>query len=136
MINILNELVEYLGPKVSLIPGESIFYNEMPPETSYGALIKEPVQGGFVPPQIDASVHNIQVSTKAKTSTEAYNLAMECYKWLTIDTESAESTGIIVLHDTLAMAVELHGTPIWDKTDQQGRRYYYFLATIITKNLI
>jgi len=144
MINLLAELVTYLGTKLSLVPGESIFYNNWPDVPSNCVLLQENKHSFPVPVQINASTHHIQITTRAATSDEAYQLAAECYRWLlTDDANYAEetidvidTTGFITLQNDISVYVQLHGTPLWDKTDQQGRRYYYFTATLITKRII
>lgn len=136
MINLLTDLTEYLGQKLSLVPGTSIFYNSLLDKPDKAVLIESGKFTTDVLPQIDASVHYIRVVTREKTSDDAYELACDCYKWLLADTDNDEETGFITLTSGLSVYVQLHGVPLWDKTDQQGRRYYYFTATMITKRIV
>lgn len=139
MINLLDELVTYLGNRLSLTPGTNIFYNEMPDSPDKCVLLTSPKHSVPVPTQIDASTHFLRVDARAKGSTAAYELAVLCNRWLasdeTVYTADTETTGFITLESGLSVYVQLHGTPLWDKTDQQGRRYYSFTATLITKKI-
>ena len=137
MINILDELVTYLGSKVSLTPGQSIYYNSMPDTPDLCVVLNEVKQGKNVPPQIDASTQYIKVTVRAATTREAYAKATECYRWLLSDTNDlTDPNGFISMLSGLTVYIQLHGNPIWEQTDQRGRRYYYFTMTTITKRLI
>lgn len=140
MINLLNELVNYLSDKLTLTPSTNIFYNSMPDSPNTSVLLTLPREHIPVLPQIDASTHYLRVTARAKLETDAYDLAASCYRWLLSDEalidEDTDTYGFITLDNNLVVRVQLHGTPIWDKTDQQGRVYYYFTATIVTKKLI
>lgn len=114
---------------VSLVPGQNIFYNEMPDAPTKCLAVLSPKHSHAVPAQIDASTHYLKIIAREATSTAAYDLAAQSYQAL------YSETGIIVAGN-LTLLVHLHGTPIWEKTDQQGRRYYYFTATAITKRLL
>lgn len=137
MINLLDELVSYLGSKMDLTPGQSIYYNSMPDTPDLCVALTEVKQGRDVPPQIDASTQFIKVSVRAVTTKEAYQKSTECYRWLLSDTDDlTDPNGFIKLLSGLLVYVQLHGNPIWEQTDQKGRRYYYFTMTTITKRLI
>lgn len=140
MINLLNELTTYLGEKLNLIPGTNIFYNSMPDNPDKCVVLTTQKHSVAVPPQIDASTHYLRVDVRAKTSDEAYQLAALCNRWLASDvtdySEDTDTNGFITITNDLSVYVHLHGTPLWDKTDQQGRRYYYFTAMLITKKIV
>lgn len=144
MINLLNELAVYLGPNLGLIPGKSIFYNSMPDEPAECLLIQSPKHHIPVPAQVNASSHYLRFTARGGTDASAYKLAGNCYKWImqdvetynVADVENKDLDGFIKLSDDLTVYIQPYGTPIWEKTDQRGRRYYTFTASLITKRIL
>lgn len=140
-MNILQCLVDYMAEKTTLVGGTNLFYNEMPDDPTKCLTfiaLKHPIA---VPTQIDADVYVVQVVARDDTSTNAFALAKTCYQWLrsseaNYNANTQETTGFINLTSTVEALINLNSTPIWEKTDQRGRRYYTFTATIITKRLI
>jgi len=127
MANLLSSITTYLRSHVPA--GTNVYYNEMPDDQENNVLVQEVSMGGHVFPQIDAELHNIKVTVRALTSSAAESLARTCY------THLYDETGCIQLAAGDEVVVELRGTPIWEQTDQQGRRFFYFLAVVISKRL-
>lgn len=128
MIDILEEIAKYLATALSLQSGKEITYNEMLDAGIKTVCVQALRPGGHVFPQIDAELHNIQIVAREASNTLAYALAMRCHAALL--TES----GIVEL-EKCSISVEMQGTPIWQKTDQQARKYYYFTMKVISKRL-
>ena len=128
-MDLLESIVTYLAPLTSLTPGTDIFYNEFTEDPARQVCVQEPQEGGHVYPQIDAEIHFVKVSARDVSSTQAKTLARLCY------TSLLAETGLVDLAPDLSVAVELHGTPIWEKADQQGRSYFYFTLKLISKRL-
>lgn len=144
MIHLLNELATYLGEKLEMTPGENVFYNSMPDQPDECVLIQEPSTHIPVPAQVDASTHYLRITARAKTDVQAFQLAGRCYKWFVQDREeyrvdeiaNTELTGFLDISENITVFIQPYGTPIWDKTDQRGRRYYFFTASLITKRIL
>lgn len=128
MINILEEFATYLSTKLTLTPGSEIAYNEMPDVSTRCVCVQAPRLGGFVIPQIDAETHNIQIIAREADNELAAQLAMDCYSALW-----TEDSFVELEHCTVS--IEMQGTPIWQSTDQQARKYFYFTMKVISKRL-
>lgn len=128
MIDILEEFASYLATTLSLSPGVEITYNEMPDVSTRCVVVQAVRPGGYVTPQIDADTHNIQIVAREESNVMALQLAMQCYTALITE------TGIIDLPN-VNVSVEMQGTPIWQKADQQARKYFYFQMKVISKRL-
>lgn len=143
MTDILNKLAQYLATKNSLEVGKEVFYNEVSDKPITAILLQELESTTIVPPQIDAAVHRIRISVRSSTNVLAKQLADSCYRWLIYsddmltpsDLEDEDTTGFIELDEDTTVYVVLYGNPIWDKVDQQGRKYYSFVARIITQKM-
>lgn len=139
MTDLLNQLVLYLAAKVSLEAGKSIFYNEMPDSPDKCVCLSEKQTNMFVPPQIDAEMHKISVQVRDTNNTKAAKLAQDCWRWLLTDipefdvNKQVDTTGFITLPDGSIIQCSLYGNPVWEKADQQRRKYYSFLAVVLTK---
>jgi hypothetical protein len=137
MTNLLDKLVTYLALHADLEPGVSAFYNEMPDEPNKCLVVQEEQNGYAVPAQIDAEVHRIRVVARNEGNESTSALAQLCWRWLLTDDpqydtdRSVDTTGFINL-DGSVVQVKLFGNPVWDKADQQGRKYYCFYALITT----
>lgn len=137
MVDILSRLTTYLALHTSLQAGVSAFYNEMPDEPNKCIVIQEEPHGIGIPAQIDAEVHKIRVTAREASNETACTLAQLCWRWLLTDDaqydidKRTDTTGIISLAGKLVQ-VRLFGYPVWDKADQQGRKYYCFYALITT----
>lgn len=129
MMDILEELQNYIATELSLNPGVDIFRNEMPDTGTKCVCITEPKEAGYVLPQIDAEKHYIKITTREALHDSAKELARQCYRLLRTD------DGIVTMPN-LTIFVELQGTPIWERTDQQNRKYYYFTLKVISKVLM
>jgi len=127
-VDILVELQNYIANALSLSPGTSIIRNEMPDSGTKCICITEPKEAGHVLPQIDAEKHYIKITARDALHDDAKELAKACY--MLLRTEDG-----VVSMPNLTVFVELQGTPIWEKTDQQNRKYYYFTLKAITKVL-
>lgn len=140
MSDLLIKLATYLATKLELQTGKDVFYNELPDKPNKAVLLQELEIDSMVPPQINAAKHRIRVSTRDTSNDLAKALADACYRWLTSDNdeyddniEADNTTGFIQLDETDSVFVQLRGNPIWDKADQQGRKYFCFTALFITK---
>lgn len=132
-MDLLDKLVTYLAPLVGLTAGTSLFYNEIPPDSdvpSSAMCVQEAIPGDHVFPQIDAEIHILKVTARADTSIAAKSLASLAY------VQCYDETGIVTLATDLIVSIELGGTPIWEKTDQEGRSYFYFTMKVISKRLL
>lgn len=139
MIDLLEQVARYLASKTSLVAGTSVFYNEMPDDVNKCVLVQEVQTNGTVAPQIDAEVHRLRISVRESSNTAASNLAYTCWRWLLTDIlnydldKREDTTGFITLLDGSTVMVTLYGNPVWEKSDQQRRKYYSFYAVVITK---
>ncbi len=138
MTNLLEQLVLYISSHTDMIPGEAVFYNDMPDEPATCIAVQEQNSSAYVPPQVNAEVHAIKVVVRDVNNTNALVLAQRCWRWMLTDLEQydtdkeVDTTGFITLPDTSCIQVKLFGSPFWEKADQQGRKYFCFYAQIIT----
>lgn len=139
MTNLLMNIAEYLGGHGTLVFGTNLFYYEMPETPNECVCVYEEKTNTVAPPQVDAEVHRIRIGVRALTNTAAAEIANLCYRWLFTDDESYETapeasntTGFITLKSGDSIFVDNLCRPIWENVDQQGRKYFYFTATIIT----
>jgi hypothetical protein len=139
MIDVLGKIVSYLDSKTTLTAGTDLFYNEMPDEKDRCVLVQELLSNVAIPAQIDAEIHKIAITVREATNTATLSLAQTCWRWLLTDSasydtdKSEETTGFITLAAGVTVQVVLYGNPVWEKTDQEGRKYYKFFFTILTK---
>ena len=139
MSNLLMNIAEYLGGRGTLEYGKNVFYYEMPEVPNECVCVYEEKTNTFAPPQVDAEVHRIRVGVRSTSNTSTAELANTCYRWLytddenyEVDPEASNTTGFITLRNGDSIFVDNLCRPIWDKVDQQGRKCFYFTATIIT----
>ena len=138
MTDLLDALVSYLASHTGLVSGISAFYNEMPDEPAKCLVVQEEQNGYSVPAQIDAEVHRIRITTRDVGNELSCTLAQLCWRWMLTDAtqydadKRTDTTGFIQLLDDTVIQVRLFGNPVWDKADQQNRKYYCFYALIIT----
>ena len=141
MTNLLDELVTYLASHVSLEPGVSACYNEMLDETTQCLLLQDIPTMTAVDSQIDAEVHRIRVTVRDASNAAAYLLAGKCYRWLLTDDlgydtdHTVDTSGFITMLSGTTISCQLLGNPVWDKADQQGRKYYCFYAEVISPRM-
>jgi hypothetical protein len=100
----------------------------MPEVSTKCVVVQAPRLGGYVAPQIDADTHNIQIVAREESNVLAQQLAMQCYAALLTETGFVDLPHVTV-------SIEMQGTPIWQKADQQARKYYYFQMKVISKRL-
>lgn len=138
---LLEEIAKYIAKHTNTTLGTDMFYFTMPADPDCCISIEEPKLSAPVLAQINAESHYIRVNVRHTSSTSAFSTAKNCYRWLLTDDPeyTADSdtvpTGFITLLNGLSVYVQLHGDPLTDKTDQQGRRYFYLTATLITKRI-
>lgn len=138
MTNLLDALVSYLASHAGLVPGTSAFYNEMPDEPAKCLVVQEEQNGYSVPAQIDAEVHRIRITTREESNEASCTLAQLCWRWMLTDNlqyttdKRTDTTGFIELLNGKVIQVRLIGNPVWDRADQQNRKYYCFYALVIT----
>lgn len=142
MVVLLEELAKYIAEHTNTTLGTDIFYFTMPDDPDCCISIEEPKLSTPVLAQINAESHYIRINVRHISSDSAYQLAKLCHRWLLTDdptyTEDSDivPTGFITLLNGLSVYIQLHGEPLTDKTDQQGRRYFYLTATLISKRII
>ena len=138
MIDLLDELTSYLASHTGLTPGVSAFYNEMPDEPAKCIVIQEEHHGVSIPVQIDAEIHSIKITARDSSASGSKSLAESCRRWLITDLETydedktVDTTGFITLPNKAVVHVRLYSSPVWEKADQHGRKYFCFYASIIT----
>lgn len=130
MKDLLAVLAGYLATKTSKTLGVDVFYNEMPDKVNECICVYEVKTNIGVAPQIDALVHRVTVGIRSSSNLLASDLAYKCYTAMLGD---EETPGFIPLSNGGTIYVWLHGPPVWEKADTQGRKYYTFGATITTK---
>lgn len=141
MTNLLELVTRYLAAKTGLTAGTQAFYNEMPAEPAKCIVVQEEQNDIFVLPQIDAEVHKVRITARDSSYTLAQSLAELCWRWLLTDIDNftidkrEDATGVLTMLDPTStiIHVRLYGNPVFEKADQQGRKYYYFYALITTK---
>lgn len=138
MIDLIAQLATYLAEKLELELGAAIFYNDAPDEPNSCVLVQEIQTASTVPAQIDASVHRFHLTARDVTYTAACGLVSKCWRWLFTDLPdyssdvTEDTTGFITLPGGSVVLVTLYGNPVWEKTDQQRRKYYGFYFTVVT----
>ena len=139
MTELCGAIAEYLAPHINFTVATNLFYYEMPETPDECVCVYEDKSIVEVPPQIDAEFQRIRIGVRANSNVRAAEIANACYRWLYTDDENyeanpeaSETTGFIKLNDGTYTYVALSGKPVWDKVDQQGRKYFNFAATIIT----
>lgn len=136
-MNILAELTNYIATKMDLEPGENLFYNSMPDEPDNCILLQQEQFNIATPVQIDASCYSIKVVVRNVSNTNAYDVATNVYRWLYTDKEdTADADGLIALSDSLTVATVPLSEPVWDKTDEKGRKYFMFKARVFSHRII
>ena len=140
MTNLLSLVASYLASKLTMTAGTDVFYNEMPDEPTKCVLVQEIQNPGLsIHAQIDAEIHRIKVTTREESYQKSLALAQSCWRWLLTDDEDfssdtrTDTTGFVTLGDLATVQITLYGNPVWEKSDQQSRKYYSFYATILTK---
>ena len=140
MTNLLSLVASYLASKLTMTAGTDVFYNEMPDEPTKCVLVQEIQNPGLsIHAQIDAEIHRIKVTTREESYQKSLALAQSCWRWLLTDDVAfssdtrTDTTGFVTLGDLATVQIVLYGNPVWEKSDQQSRKYYSFYATILTK---
>ena len=128
MIDILQVIANKLAADLLLETGVNIFCYELPDALNATIVVQEPKHIGEVFQQIDAETHFIEITARSKGNVAAKELATKCYNCMCNDTGILEQDGV-------TFSVELQGTPIWKKSDQQDRKYFYFTMKVITMRL-
>lgn len=135
-MNLLEELATYLAGKVDMQLGKQAFFNEMPDEPAECFCVQEKSTTLPTLPQIDAVSRRVVLSIRAPSHKHADKLATELYRWMWCsDEETDNPTGFLELREGLYVFSDVRGTPIWDKSDQKGRKYYTFEAVVTTQKL-
>lgn len=136
-MNILDELVEYLATKLTLEPGENLFYNSLPDEPDEAILLQQLPRTIAVPSSIDASCYVVEVTTRSLSNETAYEMGRSVYRWLYTDNEDvSEADGIIHLSDKRSVATVLLSEPTWKQTDNNGRKYFVFRVRVFSHRII
>lgn len=139
MTDLLEQVARYLASKIDLTMGTNIFYNEMPDAGVKCVLVQEVQTNESILAQIDAEKHRLRITVREAAYTSSKALADLCYRWLLSDIlnftldKREDATGFITLLNGDTIMVTLYGNPVWDHSDQQGRKYYSFYAVAITK---
>lgn len=140
MMDLLQQLAEYLGEKLDMTPGKDVFYYEMPDAPDVCVCVQEVKNNVYTPSQIDAAERKIVVTTRARSNTEANELAELTYRWMWCSETTTDNP-----HGFLKLSVDeengeasyVYSTPLckptWEKSDQRGRKYFTFDTIIITQ---
>lgn len=132
MTDIVAQVAKYLAEKTGRTYGTDVFYYQMPDSVDDCVVVQRNKLNVSVPVQIDADVYSIRVATRNTSADAAYAMACEMWNALLADTD--ENAGFIQLEETYAK-VDLFDKPLWESSDQQGRKVFDFTARLITKRL-
>ncbi len=132
MTDIVAQVAKYLAEKTGRTYGTDVFYYQMPDAVDDCVVVQRNKLNVSVPVQIDADVYSIRVATRNTSADAAYAMACEMWNALLADTD--ENAGFIQLEETYAK-VDLFDKPLWESSDQQGRKVFDFTARLITKRL-
>lgn len=124
---LLEQICLYLINKVSTLSSENVSYYEASDADEY-VLVTERLSRIHVPIQINASQRYVRITVRSTSNTSAQTLANECY----VSFIDEDLNGSIILPNGTQTGLSLSGRPVWDKTDQQGRKYFYFDLIIYT----
>ena len=132
MTDIVAQVAKYLAEKTGRTYGTDVFYYQMPDSVDDCVVVQRNKLNVSVPVQIDADVYSIRVAARSTSADTAYAVACEMWNALLADTD--ENAGFIQLEETYAR-VDLFDKPLWESSDQQGRKVFDFTARLITKRL-
>lgn len=132
MTDIVAQVAKYLAEKTGRTYGTDVFYYQMPDSVDDCVVVQRNKLNVSVPVQIDADVYSIRVAVRNASADTAYAVACEMWNALLADTD--ENAGFIQLEETYAR-VDLFDKPLWESSDQQGRKVFDFTARLITKRL-
>lgn len=137
-MNILNELVEYLAAKIlSLEPGKNLFYNSLPDEPDDAMLLQQLPREITIPSQIDGACYTVEVTSRSMSNETAYENGLVAYRWLYTDKDdTADADGLIRLNSGLTVATVMLGEPVWNQTDNNGRKYFVFRLRVFSHRII
>lgn len=142
MMDLLQQLAEYLATKLDMTPGKDVFYYEMPDAPDNCLCVQEVKNNKSVPAQIDAAERKIVITVRAMNNVAANELAELAYRWMWCSEVTAENP-----HGFLKLAIDeengeasyVYSTPLckptWEKSDQRGRKYFTFDTIIITQRI-
>ncbi len=132
MTDIVAQVAKYLAEKTGGTYGSDVFYYQMPDSVDDCTVVQRNKLNVSVPVQIDADVYSIRVASRSTSADKAFALASKAWNALCVDTD--ENAGFIQLEETYAR-VDLFDKPLWNTSDQQGRKVFDFTARLITKRL-
>ena len=132
MTDIVVQVAKYLAEKTGRTYGTDVFYYQMPVSVDDCVVVQRNKLNVSVPVQIDADVYSIRVAARSTSADAAY--AAACKMWNALLADTDENAGFIQLEGTYAK-VDLFDKPLWESSDQQGRKVFDFTARLITKRL-
>ena len=132
MTDIVAQVAKYLAEKTGRTYGTDVFYYQMPDSVDDCVVVQRNKLNVSVPVQIDADVYSIRVAARSTSADAAY--AVACKMWNALLADTDENAGFIQLEETYAK-VDLFDKPLWESSDQQGRKVFDFTARLITKRL-
>lgn len=133
-MDLLLALATYIAEKTEKVLGKQVFYYEMPDTPDECICLQEKKTSLPTLPQIDAVSRRIVFSIRAKSNESSYALANEVYQWMWCSDADEESpTGFLELAEGLFVFSDVRGIPVWDKSDQKGRKYFTFEAVVTTQ---
>lgn len=141
-MNILDELTKYIANKMDLELGENLFYNSMPDSPNNAVVFQQipfedTAKGFAIPSQIDGACYIVSVTIRNESNTDAYEIGRNIYRWLYTDKEDiSDADGLVKLSDTLTVATNMLGEPVWEKTDNNGRKYFTFKVRVFSHRII
>lgn len=132
-MRVLEELAKYLAQQTKLAYGKQCFAYEMPDEpTECIGLIGVDTKAYGTIAQIDAVMQVAMIVVRSASNAKAAALSDVCFTALTKNAEDEDATGFIKLLNNQYAYCFLQGVPTWQKTDQQGRKYFSFTAVLTT----
>lgn len=135
-MDLLLALATYVANKTEKLLGKQVFYYEMPDAPDECICLQEKKTSLPSLPQIDAVSRRIVVSVRAKNNERANTLVNEVYQWMWCSDADEESpTGFLEIAEGLFVFSDVRGMPIWDKSDQRGRKYFTFETVVTTQKL-
>lgn len=132
---ILLDIATYLASTLNMTLGVDVFYEAIPSTPDLVVIVREPRDGGYIPPQLECDLRYIQVIIRDRTGSNALAIANKCHKafiYQDADMQN-EPNGLISFIDNLCSSVAVQGNPRYDDIDDKGRRLYKFNAIVATQ---
>ena len=143
MKSLLEYIAEYLATKLSMVLAEDVFIVKMPESPTRCICVSELDNSVEIPPQVDASVHYIQIRVRAAAFLKCLQLATLAAGYMQTDStdfpahplSDIDTTGIITFANDCSAYVNVISTPkaAADDVTQSKERIVEFTCKVITK---